>query len=128
MSVLAREINNLLNSTYVPADDVVGRYWANREYTTTHSQVSNENEHVIEVPLVGIGRESLTVDVQDGILSAVAKKTDSKSSFVRGFNQKWRLPNDSDVDNVSAKLENGLLTITIPKVKPVKKVVNVAVN
>jgi len=126
MSVLAREINNLLNSVYVPPDDVINRY-ANSSYTTVHGQSSNENEHVIEVPLVGITRDQLTVDVQEDLLTVVAK-TESKSSFVKNFHQKWRLPVDADADNVSAKLENGLLTLTVPRVKPVKKVVNVTVN
>ena len=121
MSVLVRNFNDLINSAAVfdscRTDSV--------NYAAYHQQ-SNENEHLIEVPLVGMTRENVIVDVQDGVLTVTAN-TDGKSRFKRSFKQSWILSKDSDVDNVSANLENGLLSVRVPRAKPVKKVVNVNV-
>ncbi len=116
MSVLARELNNLLSTS-----------WTTESYNyAAYHFASNENEYWVEIPLVGVARENLSVDVQDGILTIVAK-TESKSRFTRNFNQSWHLTKDCNVEAVSAKLENGLLTVRIPRSKPPKKIVNVEI-
>lgn len=96
------------------------------DQTPRYHVSSTEVEHVIEVPLVGMTRDNLTVDVQDGVLS-ISANTEVKSRFVQNFKQTWSLSKDADADNVSATLENGLLTVRVPRVKPARKVVNVNV-
>ena len=119
MSVLARELNNLLNNnTYVPYSNSFG--------SSVYKTTSNDNEYVVEIPLVGVSRDNVTVDVQDNVLSVVANA--KNSYYARDFKQSWNLNKDSDVDNVTANLENGLLTVRVPRFKPVKKTVSVTVN
>jgi HSP20 family protein len=123
MSILVREINNLLNS--IPSDEDIGRSWRSENYVSTAYHVTTDQErHLVEVPLIGVNRDQVTIDVQDYVLTVTAK-TESKSRFSRSFKQSWNLTKDSDVDNVSASLENGLLMVKVPRVKPTKKVVNV---
>lgn len=125
MSLAIRNFNDLINSaithTYFP-----NGYTDNSVNYAAYHQQSNENEHRIEVPLVGMTRENVNVDVQNSVLTITAN-SDTKSKFIRNFKQSWNLSTDCDVDSVVAKLENGLLTVTVPRVKPVKKVVNVSV-
>lgn len=122
--ILARELNNLLNTPFY-ADYGARQAHDSVSYGSYHQQ-TNENEHIIEVPLVGLTREDVTVDVQDGVLT-VSAKTNANSRFVRNFKQSWNLTKDSDTEAVTAKLENGLLSVRIPRVKPVKKVINIDV-
>jgi HSP20 family protein len=100
--------------------------WTDSVSVGAYHQHSNENEIVIEVPLVGMSRENVTVEVVDNNLN-VSAKTDNASRYTRNFSQSWILTKDSDTENITAKLENGLLKVHIPRVKPAKKVVNVSV-
>ena len=44
---------------------------------------------------------------------------ENKDRNLSGFKKAYRISNDSiDVDNISAKCENGLLTVTVPKIVP----------
>lgn len=121
MSVIYRSFNDLLDNP-----TVFNAYQTDSVNYAAYHQQSNENEHLIEVPLVGMTRENVTIDVQDAVLTITASSK-ANSKFVRNFKQSWNLSKDSDVDNVTAHLENGLLAVRVPKVKPVKKVVNVNV-
>ena len=81
---LVRDITYLLDSI-----QETGWRTDNSSYTAYYSQ-SNDNEHVIEVPLVGMSRENLKVDVQEGVLTIEAV-SDLKSRFVRNFKQTYGL-------------------------------------
>jgi HSP20 family molecular chaperone IbpA len=100
-------------------------------YTTSASENShqeiNENEYIIQMPLVGISKEELNVEIQDNLLT-IRTSSNVKSNFVKNTKKSWTLNKDCDVENITATLENGLLTLLIPRVKPVKKIVNVKIN
>lgn len=119
MSLLVREFDNLFNS-------MASTTWADSPSYGAYHQHTREDEILIEVPLVGMVRENVSVDVTNNVL-AVDAKTDGKTRYARNFQQKWILTQDSDLDNITAKLENGLLSVRIPRIKPVKKVINVSV-
>jgi len=118
MSSLEREFSKLINTTY----NYAGRPGTYGMYTTA----TTETESVIEVALCGMVREDVTIETEEGIL-AVATNSKNQSKLVRNFSQKFLLAADSDATAVSAKLENGLLTIRVPRVKPLKKVINIDV-
>lgn len=121
MSAFENEMRNILKS---------GLYsWPVCEKPTASNYLlaSSEDNYMLEIPMIGIVKENLTVDVQDDRLNVAAKADIKVSNFARDFKQSWHLAKDSNVDAVVAKLENGVLTVTVPRVKPVKKVFNVAV-
>lgn len=74
-------------------------------------------------------RHSLTVEVHDGVLTIAGER---KSEHTEGdgtqfhrversygnFQRSFRLPPDTDADNISADHSGGQLTITLPKTKP----------
>lgn len=121
MSVFESEMRNLLKSglynlpLYTPTNGV--NYLFN----------SNEDVYTLEVPMVGILKENLTIDVVDDKLTISAKADNKVSSFAKDFKQTWQVAKDSNVEGVVAKLEHGVLTVTVPRIKPLKKVVSVAV-
>lgn len=113
-------INKLFNTFNTPPG------WTDSpSYGAYHSSVS-ENAILVEVPLVGMSRENVTVEVVDNVLTVNAK-TDNNTRYARNFSQSWTLTKDADSDNINAKLENGLLIVNIPRIKPTKKIVNVQV-
>jgi HSP20 family protein len=66
----------------------------------------------LDVP--GVAREQLAIDV-DG--SVVAVKT--VEGAPRSYQAAYEFPADIDADATSAKLEHGVLTLTVAKKKPV---------
>jgi HSP20 family molecular chaperone IbpA len=88
--------------------------------------VENGN-YVITMPLIGVVKGDLTVEVQENKLSIKAKPS-VKSAWSHEVNEAVTLFKDCDATRIDAKLENGLLTVTIPKIVPEKRTVAVKVN
>lgn len=117
MSVLIREIDGVLSA--------MNSIYSNLETESyMHNVSSTEDSYVLQVPLVGISKEDLSVEVKDNVLY-VSAKTKIKSLFSRDYKKTFQLHKDANLDTISAKLENGLLTVTVDKIKPVKKTVSV---
>ncbi|CAM0879012.1 unnamed protein product [Alopecurus aequalis] len=86
--------------------------------------------HVFKADLPGVKKEEVKVEVEDGnvlVVSGERSKEEEKNDtwhrverssgkFVRRF----RLPENAKLEEVKAGLENGVLTVTVPKVE-VKK-------
>ena len=69
----------------------------------------------VEMPVSGFTPEQIEITVEDGVLTASGKN--EKRSFRRSI----VLPDEIDSDSIEAKVENGLLTLTLalhPKAQP----------
>jgi len=93
--------------------------------------IENENDYELVMDAPGLKKENVSIDIEDGYLTInVLKKEDEetkKKKFVRKerhFFQSKRSFYVGNVDEslVKAKMENGELTITIPKEE--KKIIN----
>lgn len=75
-----------------------------------------------EVP--GMGEEDVQVEVQDGVLTITGEKKQEVQESEEGYNFSERrygffkrsfcLPSDASEDNIEAKMDKGVLSITIP--------------
>jgi HSP20 family protein len=85
-----------------------------------------ENGYDVEMPVAGFKPEEIDVTIEDGVLTASGKN--EKRSFRRSI----VLPDEIDTDAVEAKVENGLLTLSLklhPKAQPKRiEVKNVSVK
>lgn len=68
----------------------------------------------IDIALPGIKRENITVKFEDGILKVDCSETNTHFGYY-AKNYSWRLSDGYDVSGVSAKLEDGVLELHIPK-------------
>lgn len=119
---LDRFLNNVFDIYALPNTMSDFRYTGTEYYMT-----STDNEVTIEMPLPGVSKENLKVNVEDNLLTIEAK-TDAKSKFAKSASKSWSLDDTIDVSHISAKLDNGLLTVTLPKIKPQKKTIAITVS
>ena len=82
--------------------------------------------HVIEMALAGFSKDDIEVEVAQGVLTirSMKENTDDEATVHRGisyrkFDRKFTLADDIVVNG--AKLENGLLTITLEQIIPEEK-------
>lgn len=75
----------------------------------------DDNSYHLHISLPGLLKEDLKIVATKDFINLSADKTNSK--FIKSFNKKYLLPKDVDVDNIMAKLENGVCHIEIPKDK-----------
>lgn len=83
-------------------------------------------EHVFKADLPGLKKEEVQVQVEDGRTLSISgqrtkeevQKTDTWHRVERSggqFMRKFRLPENANLDHITAKVENGVLTVVVPK-------------
>ena len=90
----------------------------------------DEKAYTMEVAAPGIKKEFCRVHInEDGNLSIAIenkmehKEDDKKQHYLRrefsytNYQQNYSLPEDVEKDGISAKVENGILTVVLPKMK-----------
>jgi len=90
--------------------------------------IETEDSFVIELEVPGIKKENLAIEVSDNYIYVSGKKTrDDRESKVRvkyyrmgriygAFKRVFEIPLPFNMHEVRAKLEKGVLTITLPKI------------
>ncbi|KAK4436560.1 class I heat shock protein [Sesamum alatum] len=87
--------------------------------------------HVFKADVPGLKKEEVKVEVEDGRILQISgerrkeqeEKNDKWHRVERGsgkFLRRFRLPENAKLDQVKAAMENGVLTVTVPK-EEVKK-------
>ena len=88
--------------------------------------VEYDDEFVATVDLPGFEREDVDVQVTDQLLQIDAEHAEStdeeadryirRERIHRSMQRSVQLPEEVDTDGVSARMNNGVLTVTLPKV------------
>ena len=85
-----------------------------------------ENEYEISLSAPGLSREDLKVSIDKNTLTISYEKPEEKENkktekFIRkefsikSFKRSFELPENSEIEKISAKNENGILYVSIPK-------------
>lgn len=87
-----------------------------------HGKIYLENRGVkllVLLFIAGVRKEDLRVEVEDSkylmIRTEVAVNEEDSTEPLRKFERKFRLPGRVDIDGISAEYENGVLTVTVPR-------------
>lgn len=127
MLTLYRPLLPMLRNRWLPAwhceEPVVGA--GEGEVWNPRVDVVRENGHFkLTAEFPGVDKDDIHVDVKDGYLTVRGEKKREHSEekdghsyserFYGSFERSFRLPRDTSVDEIEAKLENGVLTLTVP--------------
>lgn len=113
------EGDNFLNSDWMGEN----KWWISEVPAANISEEDASFE--IEVAVPGMKKEDFEITCEDGVLSIKAEKEaeekEDKKNYTRreynysSFSRTFNLPESVDADNVSAKYEEGVLKLSIPK-------------
>lgn len=108
-----------------PFFNLVGEFFNDHNVTFSGSvnvlKNVTENEYELEFVLPGLSKEDVNVVVEDNKLKVSYKDEENENSFVGTFERSYELPEDVNQSKITAKSQDGILKITIPKLKKSSK-------
>ena len=115
-------------------DDFFGNEWVDKTSSTAPAVnvIETDKEYKVEIAAPGLTRDDFKIDINEDneLTVSMEKKVEKneesekegkKHTYLRrefsysSFGQRMILPDNVNVDNIDAKMENGVLTIDIPK-------------
>lgn len=82
-----------------------------------------DDAFTLSLDLPGVARDQISIGVEGQVL-----RIETKPEAARQAKYAWELPQDVDVAASSAKLENGVLTLTLARSKPATRVTQIPLN
>lgn len=129
-------IHNAMNWLNNSFDDLFNEHWLNRTSVTAPAinVKENKDEYDVEVAAPGATKEDFNVNLDnDGNLVIKMEHKDDKKDenkkehYLRrefsysNYEQDLALPDDVDAGGIKAKMENGVLRITLPRTAKAEK-------
>ena len=115
-------------------DDFFGNEWVDKTSSTAPAVnvIETDKEYKVEIAAPGLTRDDFKIDINEDneLTVSMEKKVEKneesekegkKHTYLRrefsysSFRQRMILPDNVNVDNIDSKMENGVLTIDIPK-------------
>ena len=134
---LREAVNRLFEDSYVPAPTAPGR--TGNSYVPALDLSETPEAYFVELAVPGLKAEDLSVTFENGVLTLSGEIKQSSETKERNFHRVERrygrfsrsvtLPASVRADAIEARLDSGVLHLSIPKaeeVKPRKITVNVA--
>ncbi|SYW03494.1 Heat shock protein [Oenococcus oeni] len=118
-------MGNLMNNFFGPRDDL----WESARHNNSimRTDISeNDKEYGLKIELPGLDKKDIKIDYSNdnltvsGVLSSKAEEKDKKNNVVRSerrygnYSRSYYVPG-VDENKISAKYENGILNLTLPK-------------
>lgn len=77
---------------------------------------TTEEGYELSLVVPGVDKGDFDINIDKGTLTVSYKTTDeTKASFAtRSFSRSWTLPKNTDPEFITAKSENGILTLSVP--------------
>ncbi|MBK1882133.1 Hsp20/alpha crystallin family protein [Luteolibacter pohnpeiensis] len=86
--------------------------------TPNESIYESPESYIIRIDLPGYVKSEVGLKVTDRLLKLTAEPGEERS-FTSKLERQWKLGDKADSSGITAKLENGVLEIAIPKAAPV---------
>lgn len=129
---------NLINVS--PFFEAAKRFFGDEDFRLIPFQKNNighanikdqENEFIVELSVPGIKKEEVKINLDNDILTISfenvqedEKKTDTycrREFYSESFERSFTIPKSINKEEISAKMEDGILILTIPKLKKEEK-------
>jgi len=96
--------------------------------TLSASVVEAEDGYTLEVEMPGVTKEGLEISVENNELTIVGRRSRPsmegklihRESRPENYRRTFELDRSIDADEISAKIDQGVVTLTLPKVEHVK--------
>ena len=108
-------LEKFLNDTFSSLSDTGTAKTANVE--------DLEKAYTLQLDVPGLAREQLDISIEGDVVRVA-----SKEGAARQVKAAWRFPLEIDTANSSAKLEHGVLTLTLGKKIPVSNVTTLQIQ
>ena len=125
------------NQNWLPSifNDFFDNDWMEKANSTAPAinVIESEKDYKIELAAPGMTKDDFNVRIDDDncLVISMEKKTENKDEKHNGrylrrefsyskFQQTMILPDDVDKEQICAKVENGVLTVDVPKKAPVE--------
>lgn len=118
-SALGRQI-------YSPATRSLERFLSQAQASgPQHSVVTTQDEtsYTLTFDLPGIAKEQLSIGIEGNLVRLA-----SKQGAPRAYKAAYELPQEIDVANSEARLENGVLTLKLVKAVPATRVAELTIH
>ena len=91
--------------------------------------VENDNEYKLDIELAGFSKDDIKIELSDGYLTISANKTENteksegdkyirRERSVKSLKRSFLVEDLVDEDKISAKMQDGILHLTLPKKEP----------
>ena len=88
----------------------------------------DEKSYTVSISVPGLTKEDLKISLKDNILKIMYEKTEGNNEhqFIGSFVKSYKVPDDVQEKNIEGKVENGILTISLPidKKKSLEKLIS----
>lgn len=84
-----------------------------------------DKAYELEIDLPGVNKDDVSVDYSDGVITISAERRDEREDERKGYylsersygayRRSFRVPESVDHENIGAKFNDGVLTVTLPK-------------
>ena len=123
---IINEIDHLFNSIkYDYANPIRSCQWA------PNFEVLNTDEsYIVRADLPGLTKKDVNIELSDGIVKISGERKNEYSNddsqyryselSYGSFSKKFTLPEDAIEDKINAKMRDGVMTIEVPRMEPIK--------
>ena len=117
---------HLRRNVYANAGRSLERYLedalaGSHQASTTYTQ--DETAFTVTLDMPGVGKDQLSIAIEGAVV-----RISSKEGAPRTYRAAYELPQELDIAQCEAKLENGVLTLKLAKKVPVKNVTEIAIH
>ena len=91
-------------------------------FTTKKVNITeNENSYGLSFEIPGFSKEDVNIEINDNMLTISSHVEETNENYItkeytkNSFERSFYLPEDTDLENIDAIMENGILSITLNK-------------
>ena len=138
-------MKSIVKRTETPFDNLVKKFFGEddifslrpsfsligNDYAGKTNILENEKDYLFQVSVPGLKKDDIKIEIDEDVLTISSNFEDSKEEksdnfyrkeFVKSsFTRSFYVPEDVDVSKIDAKMEDGILNVSIPKKEIEKK-------